>query len=78
MKMIGTEYRFETESMVVYEGEGFRICREFHAEDAPDDEHFRGMWVLRNPKGEVVDFDHMRILLASRNNIELIHPEYWS
>jgi hypothetical protein len=78
MKMIGTEYRFETESMVVYEGEGFRMCREYHAEDAPNGEHFRGMWVLRNPEGEVVDYGYQRIVLARRNDIELVHLENWS
>lgn len=45
------------------------LCREFGR--TPNGNEIGGHWVLRNEKGEWIDFDKYRHDLAERNNIEL-------
>lgn len=53
-----------------YTGEQFTLARE-HGK-TPNGNELNGRWVLRDAKGEWVDFDQYRHDLAARYDLELI------
>lgn len=48
---------------------GVLLRRENYTSDNGNE--YVGIWVLRNPDGEVIDFDTYRIDIAERNGLEL-------
>ena len=54
----------------LYESEeGYKLEREYGY--TPHGNGMRGRWVLRDAKGEIIDFDMYRNDIASRNNLSI-------
>ncbi len=51
--------------------DGWMMRREWG--ETPNSNPVGGRWVLRNEKGEWIDFDQYSNDLAERNNCELVH-----